>query len=176
MAPMEQLSQGNLQKLSIAQAFLGTPDTIILDEPTQALDPIEQQRFIDNLLKLKEFQLCLFSSHHVSETVAAADLVLMLHHGKLVALLDLQANDEYWLMSTLSLNELRTQINAMAAGITLSLIYQQRDNLFRLQGLNPEIWARLVRQLAEKDNRLVGLGSASQSLMPLFSLLANEGL
>jgi len=55
--PMQQLSQGNLQKLAIAQAFLAQPDFIILDEPTQALDPLEQKRFIDNLNHLNSFKL-----------------------------------------------------------------------------------------------------------------------
>ena len=64
--PMHQLSQGNLQKLAIAQAFLSQPEFIFLDEPTQALDPLEQKRFIDNLNKLSNHQLCLFSSHHIS--------------------------------------------------------------------------------------------------------------
>ncbi|MCW8997128.1 MAG: ABC transporter ATP-binding protein, partial [Kangiellaceae bacterium] len=97
--PVKKLSQGNLRKLSIAQAFLGEPDFIILDEPTQALDPIEQERFITNLLGLEHHHLCLFSSHHISEAVRTAESVIMMHQGAVVACLELSNTRNFWIVS-----------------------------------------------------------------------------
>lgn len=170
--PMKQLSQGNLQKLFIAQAFLGNPKVIILDEPTLALDPIEQQRFVDNIKALEKFNLCLFSSHHISETVAAADLVMMLHHGELIALIDLKADDEFWLISNLSAQ----QLEALAPKASISLSYHKRKKLFRISGLNRVEFEQFSSHASVSDKQSVVLGGGSESLMPLFSLLANEAL
>lgn len=174
--PMHQLSQGNMQKLAIAQAFLGKPECIILDEPTQALDPIEQQRFINNLANLTNVQLCLFSSHHISETVQAADSVLLMHHGHLIAHLSLNNQSEYWLASKLSIDEMKALIKTQNQQLTINLSYQGKVNLFKINGLNETAWQQKVKLIVKSDPNTVALGSAQKTLMPLFALLANESL
>jgi|GEM_PF-228703 len=170
--PMTQLSQGNLQKLIISQAFLGQPEYILLDEPTQALDPMEQQRFAENLNQLSGFKLCLFSSHHISETVQTADWVLLLHRGQLIAQLELNNVQQYWVTSSLPAEELQT----LADDIDFRLAYPgQSLNLYQLSA-NEAQMSRLRASLAHRDESLSLLGSAKTALMPLFTLLANEAL
>lgn len=171
--PMQKLSQGNLQKLMIAQAFLGEPQFILLDEPTQALDPIEQKRFIDNLTSLTNYQVCLFSSHHINEAVEAADYVLMLHQGKLVALVDLNINNEYWLVSKLTSQQI---VLLSGSELSIGVSYQNKNNLYQLKNISSDKYQVLLDILFKEDLSLIDLGSASEALMPLFSLLANERL
>ncbi len=170
---MQNLSQGNLQKVMIAQAFLGQPQIIILDEPTQALDPIEQQRFIDNLAGLSHCQICLFSSHHINEAVETADEVLMLHQGKSVALLDLKATNEFWLVSQLTEQQI---VELADQPLSIELSYHKVKFLYRLKNISYDEQQTLVDVLVKKDPCLINLGSANQVLMPLFSLLANGRL
>lgn len=170
---MSSLSQGNMQKLAIAQAFLGRPDYIFLDEPTQALDPIEQQRFIKNVTDLKQCKLCVFSSHNINETVQIADLVIMLHQGRLVAVLDVSASDEFWLVSRLEIETIGNYINAESVELTYQNMHQK---LFKLKGLEVNQWSYLVEALALEDPSIVALGLANEALMPLFNLLVNDVL
>jgi len=168
---MDSLSQGNLQKLAIAQAFLSQPPFLFLDEPTQALDPLEQKRFIDNLNKLNFHQLCLFSSHHINEAVESADLVLMLHKGRLIALLDIEANDEFWFISHFGLERLKP---TLAEGQSIELVSNKKRKLFRLKGGSETLWKKTSNKLKLADPNFKNLGNAAQSLMPLFAELANE--
>jgi ABC-type multidrug transport system ATPase subunit len=170
--PLNQLSQGNLQKVMIAQAFLGDPSYIILDEPSQALDPIEQQRLKQQLKLLGDNQLLIFSSHHINEIVEVADQVILLHRGELVASLDIQSNDEYWLVTSLNLEEIKS-INAQ---VNIEIICHKKNNLIKLADVNNEQWSTLQQQLKQKDDHLVTLGKAGDAMMPLFSLLVNESL
>lgn len=171
-SPMSKLSQGNMQKLMIASAFMGEPEFIILDEPTQALDPIEQERFKTNLIALQNHKLCLFSSHHISEAVATADFVVMLHHGQLIALLDLKATDEFWMVTQLNLDEMGKHLSTEFINLNFSNI----KNLIKIKGLSHDGWLALINKLSLQDPEIVNLGEAKKALMPLFSLLANESL
>ncbi|TQV88958.1 ATP-binding cassette domain-containing protein [Aliikangiella coralliicola] len=171
--PLTKLSQGNLQKLFVAQAFLGNPEYIILDEPSQALDPIEQQRFIDNLNKLSYFRLCLFSSHHVNEAVRAADSVMMLHHGRLIAILDLHSSDEFWLVTKLSEAEI---LELFSEDSNISVYPQSIKNLVKFEQIDIAQWQLLVKRLSDVDPSMVELGCGENALMPMFALLANEDI
>ncbi len=170
---MPRLSEGNLQKLFIAQAFLGCPDYIILDEPTQTLDPIEQQRFVENLALLDNFNICLFSSHHINEAVQIADYVLLLHHGKLVARLDLSNKNEYWLMSELSNDDVKKLLRAEEV---ITYHSKQGKFLYAIKSLTVDTLNEIDSLLACSHVQSVFLGEAKAALMPLFSLLANDDL
>lgn len=79
------LSKGYRQRVGLAQAILGYPEIIILDEPTVGLDPkqiIEIRALIKSLGKK---HTVILSSHILSEISAVCDYVLILSHGKLAA-------------------------------------------------------------------------------------------
>ena len=79
------LSKGYRQRVGIAQAMLGDPDVIILDEPTVGLDP-KQIIEIRNLIRgLAEKHTVIISSHILSEIAEVCDHVLIIAGGKLVA-------------------------------------------------------------------------------------------
>lgn len=79
------LSKGYRQRVGLAQAILGYPPILILDEPTVGLDPkqiIEVRSLIHNLAKE---HTVILSSHILSEVQAVCDQIIILHHGKLLA-------------------------------------------------------------------------------------------
>ena len=84
------LSKGYQQRLGIAQALLGDPKVIILDEPTVGLDPIQIIEIRELIRKLGESHTVIFSSHILSEVQAICDEILIIAHGKLVAFDDPQ--------------------------------------------------------------------------------------
>lgn len=79
------LSKGYRQRVGIAQALIGAPEVIILDEPTVGLDPKQIAEIRDLIVSLRGKQTVVLSSHILSEVQAVCDQVLILDHGKLRA-------------------------------------------------------------------------------------------
>lgn len=82
---IKNLSKGYRQRVGFAQALLGNPPVLILDEPTVGLDPkqiIEVRKLIKSLGKK---HTVIFSSHVLSEISATCDRILVISNGKIVA-------------------------------------------------------------------------------------------
>lgn len=82
---IKNLSKGFKQRVGIAQALLGYPEIIILDEPTVGLDPKQIIEIRDLIKSLGEKHTVILSSHILSEVSAVCDHVLIIDRGKLVA-------------------------------------------------------------------------------------------
>lgn len=82
---IKNLSKGYRQRVGLAQAILGYPEVIILDEPTVGLDPKQIIEIRDLIKNLKEKHTVILSSHILSEVSAVCDYILILSHGKLAA-------------------------------------------------------------------------------------------
>ena len=83
------LSKGYRQRTGVAQALCGTPEVIVLDEPTAGLDPRQNSEMRQLILSLAGEHTILFSSHILSEVQALCDRVIILHHGRIVCDSDL---------------------------------------------------------------------------------------
>ena len=92
------LSKGYKQRVGIAQALLGNPKVIILDEPTVGLDPIQIIEIRDLIKELGQTHTVIFSSHILSEVQAICDQIIMISKGGLVAF-DTPENLEKHLLS-----------------------------------------------------------------------------
>ena len=79
------LSKGYKQRVGLAQAIMGYPEIIILDEPTVPLDPKQIIEIRDLIKTLSEKHTVILSSHILSEVSAVCDYVMIIAHGKLVA-------------------------------------------------------------------------------------------
>ncbi len=79
------LSKGYKQRVGLAQALIGSPDVIILDEPTVGLDPQQILEIRELIRSLREDHIVMLSSHILSEVNEVCDEILILSHGKLVA-------------------------------------------------------------------------------------------
>lgn len=83
---VEDLSSGNQQKIGLIQAFMGKPRLLILDEPTNGLDPLMQQEFFRLIGEAKENGQTVFVSSHILPVVERiCDRVGIIREGELVA-------------------------------------------------------------------------------------------
>ncbi|WMJ89652.1 ABC transporter ATP-binding protein [Anaerocolumna sp. MB42-C2] len=81
---IKQLSKGYKQRVGLAQAIIGFPDVLILDEPTVGLDPMQIIEIRDLIKKLSKDHTIILSSHILSEVSAICDTVLIINKGKLI--------------------------------------------------------------------------------------------
>ena len=79
-------SGGMRQRVGIAQALLGDPRLLIVDEPTVGLDPEERLRFRNLLSEIAHGRVVILSTHIVSDVEAVAERIAVLRRGRLVAL------------------------------------------------------------------------------------------
>lgn len=83
---IHELSGGMKQRLGIAQAFLGDPEVIIVDEPTAGLDPEERTRFRNLLAEISMGKTVILSTHIVSDIEDSCYRLSVLDHGKILYL------------------------------------------------------------------------------------------
>ena len=72
------------QRLGIAQALVGRPAVILLDEPVSALDPIGRKDVLDLMRELKGETTVFYSTHILDDVQRVSDHVAILDHGRLV--------------------------------------------------------------------------------------------
>jgi ABC-2 type transport system ATP-binding protein len=158
--PMRTYSKGMLQRVSLAQALLGEPELLILDEPMSGLDPIGRRDVRDLILEQRTRGTTIFfSSHIIPDVETICDRVAVLVAGEVRAsgsVRDLLANEaeqyEVTFVGALP-EELRTPITASQAGSDVSWVRVDaghRDSL--------------VRELADSGRRLVSLVPLRSSL------------
>lgn len=79
------LSKGYQQRVGLAQALLGAPPLLILDEPTEGLDPKQRADVLTLIRSLKGTHTVVLSTHVLSEVKAVCERVLIIHRGRLAA-------------------------------------------------------------------------------------------
>ena len=100
------LSKGYKQRVGIAQAMLGNPDVIILDEPTVGLDPQQIIEIRELIRRLGQTKTVILSSHILAEISEVCDHIIIISRGKIVAddtleALEARAGDETVLRMTI---------------------------------------------------------------------------
>ncbi|MDF2950627.1 MAG: hypothetical protein K0S18_210 [Anaerocolumna sp.] len=81
---IKHLSKGYKQRVGLAQAIVGFPEVLILDEPTVGLDPMQIIEIRDLIKELKKNHTIILSSHILSEVSAVCDQIIIMNKGKLI--------------------------------------------------------------------------------------------
>jgi len=103
-------SGGMRQRLGIAQALVGRPAVILLDEPVSALDPIGRKDVLDLMRELKGETTVFYSTHILDDVQRVSDHVAILDHGRLV-----KAAPTHVLLGSFTANTLRVVLGGAAA-------------------------------------------------------------
>jgi ABC-2 type transport system ATP-binding protein len=118
LAPISTLSRGYKQRVGVAQAILGKPRVLILDEPTNGLDPTQTEHMRALIRDIAQHATVILSTHIMQEVDALCDRVLIINAGRLVinaALAELKQAHQLALATTLPLHRLQPLLAGIAA-------------------------------------------------------------
>jgi len=168
---MSSLSKGNLQKLAIAQTFMSNPKILFFDEPCQSLDPLEQDRFNQNIKSLDDIELCVFSTHNVNHAIDVADEIILFHHSKIAYHFKGEVETHYILMSREEPDKLKLifeQSNLSVVPVGEFVYSIKSESKTKIETLNKSL------ELAEIPIEF--FLPERQAVIPLFRLLASGEL
>lgn len=172
---VREYSLGMRQRLGIAQALLGNPRLLILDEPINGLDPsgIQQMRSLIRDMPNRCGATVLISSHLLSEMEQMVDQVGIINHGRLLFQGELTALRQHS-QGDISLRVLHPE---KALPILEKLARPDREQgVFHLPAMREDLLAELIRRLSAGQAGVVELNRHTKSLEEIFlSLTGEEG-
>ena len=116
--PIYTLSRGYKQRVGVAQAILGNPKLLILDEPTNGLDPTQTEHMRNLIKEIAQHATVILSTHIMQEVEALCDRVLIVHSGKLAVdakMQDLQESNLIELSCSLDPEKVNELFNSVSA-------------------------------------------------------------
>lgn len=159
-------SFGMKQRLGIAMAIMGKPNLIILDEPTNGLDPQAKDDVRHLIQELpKRFDTTIMvSSHALDDIERIASQIGIIAQGDLLY----QGSVSHFKSRYANHLYLRTSDNTMAEAILQSQSIQQEKDLLKISYLNDHAVGDLIRQLNQADIEVYRVFEASKTLEELF--------
>jgi ABC-2 type transport system ATP-binding protein len=161
---LKKYSKGMLQRVGIAQALLGNPDVLILDEVTSGLDPVGRRDLRCILQQCQEQgKTVFFSSHELSEVALICDRVILINDGKVIEkkkIADLMAD----------LHEFDITIRSTSE-ITLDGKYRVekiKDDMYKVSPEGGQTTLDVMKELIRRDYEIMEFGSAALSLEDYF--------
>ncbi len=176
MAPIASLSRGYRQRVGVAQAILHKPKIIILDEPTNGLDPSQIKQMRSLVKQLAEHATVMISTHILQEVAAICGRVIIINRGKLAldsTITDLRGGGRLRLVT----NGARNVIEPLILGLNLisSLEELTPQGSANAYGLNlnghsaEEVAPRVSRAINERGLDLFALYPEQRDLETVFA-------
>lgn len=176
---ISKLSKGYRQRVGIAQALLGNPKVIILDEPTVGLDPIQIIEIRDLIKQLGKNHTVILSSHILSEVQAICEKVLIISGGKLIAFDEPEhlekslAGSNEILFTTEATREEVEEVKSLLGEITEVSYRETQDGLLSVTMKTDSddirgISRKLSMEFAKREKALYELTSKKANLEDIF--------
>ncbi|GAB4331349.1 MAG: ABC transporter ATP-binding protein [Candidatus Abyssubacteria bacterium] len=158
-------SRGMLQRIGLAQAIMGEPDLLVLDEVTSGLDPIGRRDLRGILMDFKNRgKTVFFSSHELSEVSRICDRIILINEGKAVQERSLQA-----ILESRTTYRLRVEADGVLP-TTLSDVHvtKSSDRCYELETGSREAYLKVLEQLQQSGIRIIEVESMQPSLEDYF--------
>ena len=176
-SPINQLSKGYRQRVGLAQAILHQPEILILDEPTEGLDP-NQRVSMRNLIKsLGEQRTIMLSTHVLQEVETTCSRIILINKGKLIAegtindILHTQNKNQNIELEIIGDN-IQSKLNSIDGIKDIEIIENNESkklNIFLEDGFDPR---RDIFEKAVKENWIIlNMNKTSPKLEDVFKFL-----
>jgi ABC-2 type transport system ATP-binding protein len=169
---LRNLSKGYKQRVGLAQALIGNPPVLILDEPTAGLDPKQIIEIRQMIKELAEQHTVLLSTHILPEVSMICERVIIINRGRIVA------QDT---MENLTRGKQRAAIEVEASGVTETVlnVLQRVDGVSKVERVGAgrysvesapdrDIREDIAKALVEGDCRLTGIQRHARTLEDVF--------
>lgn len=181
---IKNLSKGYKQRVGLAQAILGDPQVIILDEPTVGLDPKQIIEIRELIRELAKKHTVILSSHILSEVSAVCDHIMIISKGKLVAcdtpegLLTLFSGVREMNLTVLGSRErLEAVLQQLSQIQAYEIIADKEEDMVCVQikvDAESDIRKELFYMLAQEEMPIMELSMTEKSLEEVFLELTRE--
>ena len=174
--PAGSYSLGMKQRLGIARAILCKPELVILDEPTNGLDPVgmKQIRDLFRMLCTEYGMTLMISSHILSEIESIADTVGVIHHGKMmkeVSMKEIAETNKAYI--ELAVEDTKKAAYVLAEKMQLSNFKIVNDSGIRIyeQGVTTQ---KISRELMANDVEIASISQHTETLEDYFLKITSE--
>lgn len=172
------LSKGYRQRVGFAQALIGNPDVLILDEPTVGLDPQQIIEIRNLIAKLGKNHTIILSSHILSEIQAVCDRIIIINYGEIIAD-DLQDNlsDKLSVDKNLVVRvvcdaqDMLSALKSVKGVKSVTLLGKKENGAYDFEIVSEDgadVRAAVSARIAERKKPLLSLTSNSLSLEQMF--------
>ena len=170
------LSGGYQQRLGIAQAIIHNPDFVVLDEPTNGLDPNQIVEIRELIREIAVDRTVILSTHILSEVQATCDYIRMIEEGQVVFSGTMDEFDNYIVPNTLFVSLIAAPPAEMIGEIPgVVAVEELGGSKFRIQFSDAlEATERLVEASVTKGWRLVEIRQEKSSLDEIFAELSKK--
>ncbi|UCD53385.1 MAG: ABC transporter ATP-binding protein [Phycisphaerales bacterium] len=171
--PASDFSQGMKQRLALAIAMMGDPQLLLLDEPSNGLDPVGIVQLRDLLKRLRDTGAAVvISSHRLGELEKLTSDYLFMHRGQIVSIAEKVAASQG--------GQLRIELVSDGVAIAerllpASKVLSATDKELMIAIADPEEVPSLVRDLAQGGARIMSVLLQRENIEDLFLRLCNEG-
>jgi len=176
-ARIDTLSRGYRQRVGVAQALLHKPDILILDEPTNGLDPNQILQMRELIKELAESSTVIVSTHVLQEVQAICERVLIMRGGKLVLdskIKDLQSEDKIIFNFQPSESDVTTMLSESPLVKKVEEVQNSETTSLRVEVQKAEI-PSLVRSLVSAGANIESIMPEKRTLETVFAEVSTEG-
>lgn len=181
LAPIATLSRGYKQRVGVAQAILGRPNLLILDEPTNGLDPEQTQHMRELIRDIASAATVILSTHIMQEVDALCSRVLMLRSGSLAvdARLDDLRRSNHLLLETSMTEDKALKLKEIEGISLIELIGGgNASSVYRIEIESPDrhrkVSAELATNIIQSGEKLYRLLPEKRDLETLFREVNEE--
>ncbi len=170
LQPIDTLSRGYRQRVGVAQAILHNPDIIILDEPTNGLDPTQIRQMRDLIRELAESATVIISTHILQEVQTVCERVLIMRAGRLVVDSTLDAlRSVHTLLLRIDNPEAIAYLEQIDGVESVSLRAGIEDHHFYALDAPPHIAPQVAAAVLDHGDRLYALQPEVRDLEAVFA-------
>ncbi|CAG9297729.1 ABC transporter ATP-binding protein [Celerinatantimonas diazotrophica] len=179
---VDTLSRGYKQRVGVAQALLGDPRFLILDEPTNGLDPTQTFQMRNLIKDVAKHATVILSTHIMQEVEALCDRVLIIRAGELAVdscLEELKQTHQLIVQTTLSLSQLNDALSNIDGIVEVRCANKHTPNNFHIELSEQTAWQSVSPAIAQaicQQGQLLAIEPRQLDLEALFKQVNEQSM